>query len=348
MGKGGGALSAWLKEFTALVFTQTIQAFIYAIIISIILFSMDKHVGVSANDNNSALGLMSVFALLSVFKVEDMAKKIFGVGDTKAGHKGAMQSLAKTAIAANLGKRVLNNGAKILGGTRAVVQSGFDKGKLKRSIKQETEKASAGGSASAGGATAGASSSGNMSDAQKKYYDKAKQAKANGDMNGYKKYMEKASFARTIENSVGSSGGGAGNGGSDAEVKQKLQAAEKEFKNKLEEINKARNEGWKSIASGLTETAGAVLGGTTAGLFSAADGNFDNIVKDIVSGMGAGDAIGKSTIDGLETSLKFATRNVNRLKNREWVATTKGVKKALEKYEAAYENYIKDVGDIET
>ena len=35
-GKKGGVLGSWIKEFCTLVFIQTIQAFIYAIIISVI------------------------------------------------------------------------------------------------------------------------------------------------------------------------------------------------------------------------------------------------------------------------------------------------------------------------
>ena len=36
-GKGGGALSTWIKEFCQLVFIQTLQAFIYAIVNRIVI-----------------------------------------------------------------------------------------------------------------------------------------------------------------------------------------------------------------------------------------------------------------------------------------------------------------------
>lgn len=112
----GKSLQSWFKEFATLVFTQSIQAFIYAVIISIVTFSMTKTSGVSAEDQNGALGLLSVVALASVFKVEEMLRKILGLGTSQASVKGAMGSIANTAIALKMGQKVLNNAGKSIKG----------------------------------------------------------------------------------------------------------------------------------------------------------------------------------------------------------------------------------------
>ena len=71
----GGVLNNWIREFCTLVFTQTIQAFLYAVIISVILLGMTKDNNVSADDYNASLGLMCTFALMSIFKVEKQYTK---------------------------------------------------------------------------------------------------------------------------------------------------------------------------------------------------------------------------------------------------------------------------------
>lgn len=129
-GKGGGALGAWLKEFCQLVFIQTIQAFIYAIIIVTIMelyTAAESAVGLKSSDGYATgLGLFAVVALLSVFKIEDVARRIFGFGATKADHGNAIKSIAKTAFAVQLGKRVLNNGKQVVGGAKNMLGANKD------------------------------------------------------------------------------------------------------------------------------------------------------------------------------------------------------------------------------
>lgn len=335
MGKGGGPLSVWIKEFTALVFTQTVQAFIYAIIISVILLGMGgkNATGVSANDNNSALGLMATFALLSVFKVEEMVKKIFGLSDTKASPGNAMKSIAKTAFAVQLGKRVLDNAGKFAGGIRNINKSRQDLAKAKKRHDEDLAdyglkfengqyvKSGKGGvlaKPTGSGGASGAGSASGRSAAEEKYYAKAMEAKKNGDMDAYRANMDKAAFARTLGNS---SGGGASGGGSSSTVDvggmeisgadyRRIKNATRAFEDKIDEVKKARNEGIKSIASSLAESTGAIFGGATGGLLAGADGNFDEMARGIVAGMGVGDSIGKSTIDSLERATQFIQRNI--------------------------------------
>ena len=334
MGKGGGPLSVWIKEFTALVFTQTIQAFIFAIIISIILFGTATNpVDASADDSNAALGLMSVFALLSVFKVEEMVKKIFGLSDTKASPGTAMKSIAKTAFAVQLGKRVLDNAGKLTGGIRNINKSRQDLAKAKKRHDEdladygleykngEYVKNGKGGPLAKPTGSGGASGSASgRSSAEEKYYAKAMAAKKAGDMDGYNANMEKAAFARTLGNSSGG-GSSSGSGASVPTVDidgmevsgadyRRIKNATRAFEDKIDEVKKARNEGIKSIASSLAESTGAMFGAATGGLLAGADGNIDEMVRGIVAGAGVGDTIGKSTIDSLERATQFIQRNI--------------------------------------
>src|SRR5574344_2709653 len=103
--KGGSPLGNWLREFGTLVFTQTLQAFLYAVVLSFILYGM-SHLSSNTSESNLSLGMMSVFALLSVFNIEKLLRQIMGIGESKASPGSAIKSVAKTAIAFQLGKRL--------------------------------------------------------------------------------------------------------------------------------------------------------------------------------------------------------------------------------------------------
>lgn len=317
MGKGGGALSMWIKEFTALVFTQTIQAFIYAIIISIILFGMTSVDGVSAVDNNSALGLMATFALLSVFKVEALAKKIFGISDTKASPGNAMKSIAKTAIAASIGKRVLNNTGKFFGGIGKIAKSRQDNKKVKSRLDEDMK-------------------------------DNGFEMGANGKPNYVGQTTDTSSTALTDSGSadtVGTSSSGASSGGASggysepsgsiaAADKRRMKNALRSYEDQISEIKKARDEGVKDIFSSLSESAGSLVGGTMGGLLGGADGNLDEMLNGIMAGAGIGDTIGKSTVDAFDRAAKFVQRNYK----REAGMSHRDIKKAIGSYKSVLED----------
>lgn len=118
-GKGGGPLNAWLREFCELVFIQTLQAFIFALIMGFIIGVMKGQTTMERSDRNSALGIICIVALTSIFKVEEIARRIFGFGPTKADHGNAVQSIGKGMMAFKMGKNLLDNGKKIVGGAGA-------------------------------------------------------------------------------------------------------------------------------------------------------------------------------------------------------------------------------------
>lgn len=114
MGKGkmGGALSAWLKEFCALVFVQSIQAFTFAIIMVMVINLVGDE---SANSKAAPLGMIAVVAMASISKLEDLVKKMFGIGPsvTDPSLRGGMKSWATGMVAFGAAKRVADNGKKV-------------------------------------------------------------------------------------------------------------------------------------------------------------------------------------------------------------------------------------------
>lgn len=135
-GKGGGPLNAWIREFCELVFIQTLQAFIFALVISFVLNMMTVTMS-NEVDQKTALSVICIVALTSIFKVEEIARRIFGFGPTKADHGNAVQSIGKGMMAFRMGKNLLDNGRKIVGGAGAFLGSHGDKVKaMKRYNKQ--------------------------------------------------------------------------------------------------------------------------------------------------------------------------------------------------------------------
>lgn len=315
MGKGGGPLNAWLKEFCTLVFTQTIQAFIYAITISIILYGMhpENVQSDSGDDINAAIGLMSVFALLSVFKVEDMARRIFSVGDTKADHKSAMQSLAKTAIAAQIGKRVLNNGSKVLGGVGKIASAGNDKRKANARLNEDVQ--DAGFKRERGG---------------KLTYTGNKNINSNV---GQSRVVTATSGSSTnISGDYISNDGTSYNRDSKgySDPTKSVKSALRNYENKIEDIKKARREGIKDITSGLLEMGTAVGGGAVGAVIGAAStGDLEDAFRGMATGAGIGDAIAEGTVNAIDKAAKF-TKDIT--KNYGKGTNGRRVKKALDNY----------------
>ncbi len=270
MGGKGGALSSWLREFMSLVFTQTLQAFIYAIIISFIMYGMtDLSADVSTDDQNASIGLMSVFALTSVFKIEDLSKKIFGISDNAAGHKGAMKSLAKTAFAIGIGKRALDNVGKIGSGISSFAKTGSESRKARLRAKEDLDdlKKPTVGAVGGGSATVGEPGSATGGDS---------------DSSGAAGMSAAAST---------------GKGTSQEEYNKKVRNVLRTYEDKQAELKKARMEGIKSIATGLAESIAVIPGAIAGGVIGGADGDIDEMLRGIAAGAGVGDAIGAGAVN---------------------------------------------------
>ena len=131
--------SVWLKEFCSLVFTQTVQAFLLAIIMSVVIYMANSdNQQQYAGDSVSATSVIAIIALSSISKIELLVKKIFGVesqfGDPamKNGIKSFGGGIAAGMAALNLAKRPLDNAKKVYNGVKDIRSSNMDIAKLKR------------------------------------------------------------------------------------------------------------------------------------------------------------------------------------------------------------------------
>lgn len=325
MGKGG-PLSAWIREFTTLVFVQTVQAFIFAIIILLIMSAMEPPTDTAeADDYNVGVGLMCVFALTSLFKVEEIVKKIFGLQATKADHSNAIKSIAKTAFAVKLGKRVLDNGKKITGGVKQIADA--RKGSLKNkerykedlndlgikdpnATKVEAQKDNTLLGDSTRVATApmykgfdpNKSTLLPDSGAAKSTNSRAiptKDAAPGVDVSA------PASNNVSTENSSGAKKSGEfdfvdnalNSNELNAKTQQKLRSLKRQYEDKEKEFKKQRRQGIESIAKGVVESGGALLGAPIAAVLGGADGNLDEALQGLVAGAGIGDSIGETVFN---------------------------------------------------
>ena len=336
MGKGGGgALSMWIREFTSLVFTQTIQAFIYTIIISVIMYGMINSKDINGDDHNASMGLMATFALLSVFKVEEMSKRIFGIHDTKASPGNAMRSIAKTAFAAHLGKRVMDNLGKVTGGVGAWAKSGQDRKKLAKRMNEDMAD---------NGFERG-------KNGKLEYVGKAKTASGRPASQGPSAHEGNPSPNLTDESDL--NGNSRGRSSTDnyeisATDRRRMRNALRSYEEKAAEINKQRNEGIKNIFSGITETASAGFFGTAGMVLGGADGNIDEAIQGILAGAGVGDTLGQSAVNAVDRATKFVQRNYKRdagISSKELQKSISAYKDALNKASVNYNS--SNVDDIE-
>lgn len=275
MGKGkmGGALSAWLKEFCALVFVQSIQAFTFAIIMVMVINLVGDE---SANSKAAPLGMVAVVAMASISKLEDLVKKMFGIGPsvTDPSLRGGMKSWATGMVAFGAAKRVADNGKKFFGGIgSAAAASKAKKSALQRKQKFLDDYAKAHGAIGAGsggagggvggsaGATGGASAGG---------------AAGNVSYNDYMKYRDR------------------------------LEA----YNDKINEAKKNQRAAFKDMGKGILETGGAISGAASGAAFSAATGDADTIIKSAITGAGVGDIVGEKVID-IPVSVSTTIKNVS-------------------------------------
>lgn len=304
-----GVFTTWIKELCALVFTQTIQAFILAIVLSIILtFIAPTGGNISSSDSVSALGVLCILLLTSLTKMEQITRKIFGLESGIMSNKPP-HGLMASFMALKAAGRILNNVPKMAGGVASVIGSGTDKKKaqtamlsrlnrkgLDRNGNPIGEGAAVGEALPAGGADLMDSS---------EYLDKAKEAKNKGDMRGYERNRGIAAGMDKAKKSM------AANATAPSRLKDtsKLQDDYYKILDKYDdEISKAkekRRQGWSNVASGASETVGAVIGGgiglSTGLVTGLATGDYDQIHKATAYGIGIGDAAGENLTKAVST-----------------------------------------------
>ena len=268
-----GIFGKWLREFATLVFTQAVQAFLLAIVMTIIISCLGNSTG-DAETGNQAAGLLAIIALASFGKIEMLVKNIFGVtsqfGDPSL-QAGARGLTAGTMLAMKGGKRLLDNGSKLIQSHRQISEA-------KKGLAAYGTGETAGLEAGEEGAEGSAA------------IDKlAKQAGV--DPAALKTVTEGAED--TLETSVQLQGL-ENLGQLNSAINNLTRAMEKQSggSNK-EKYEKMLEEGKNLRRSAIRENIGAAIGGTAGAIVGLAKG--DNIIETTLAGAGAGDAIGEAS-----------------------------------------------------
>ena len=286
-----GVFGTWFKELASLIFTQTVQAFLLAIIMSIIVNALSSS---TSNGATYGAGLLAIIALSQFGKIELLIKNIFGVtsqfgGSMQDGRGGLLASV----MALRAGKRVLDNAPKVVSGASNRIKAS----KTIKSLEKQKE------ALNAGDISAGA-----MNEMQQQADEFIDNAQTGAAM---------AAGARAF-NGGNSSGNGVGISSSQidqliAAVKeqtstiksQKMDDDKNDKNSKMEDLDKKireaqlkKRDSTRQIVSGVTETAGAIAGGTigaaAGAVYSLGTGDDfgQSVGQGIGFGVGAGDKVG--------------------------------------------------------
>ena len=311
--------SVWLKEFCSLIFTQSIQAFILALIMMVIINLASQDRGLTSGTMTGATGIMAIIALAALSKVELLVKRIFGVesqfGDPSM--KNGFGGLAGTYMAFRLGKNLLDNGKKMFGGLGQKRAAKKTKAKIERrklaalnnlygSANRDLGESGNGArvpqvSATAPGASGTTGGGGILPPGATEEYRKAAEQAARvtatqgqgaGSINGSGGVLQNATFQ--VQN-------GTINGNVDGGNKKKKDFDIYDFEKKRNDIlekyddqlSKAKDDikqgRRKMISGGLETFVGAPLGAVGGTLYGLSKG--DNPLAEAISGAGLGDAI---------------------------------------------------------
>lgn len=284
--------SHWLKELCSLVFIQTIQAFIFAIVISLIISIMTpENIGEIGTDNRddyiSAVGIIAIIALASVSKLEELVKKIFGVQSniTDTGMRGGMKSLATTMMAANLAKGVLDNAGKVVGGIAGVRSANSSMNKQRARLARKIEAES----------KVPTNNEATLNEARETEQLNTNKNSSNSSSNSSNRPITKNSEISDISNSNRRKA-----------MSKDLQKAYDDYEDKMEELKQKRRASRFKAISGGTETLGALGGGVTGAIIGASVGEGKEILNGSLAGIGIGDKIGAAPINVAQAASNFS------------------------------------------
>ena len=270
-----GVFSSWFREFATIVLTQTVQAFLLAIVMSIIISSLSSSGG--GQDNMNASALLAIIALSSFGKIEMLVKQIFGVtsayGDPSL--KSGAGITAGTMWAWKGGKRLLDNGKKFAEGHAMKV-------KARKNI--EALATSGGGELDANkGLTDGngGTSTGNLgANASQQIEEQVVKLQTLGDI------QELTAAIKNLTTATDS-------------------ANKNTAQDKLKEYQDMYQKGKDLQKSSIMESTGAVIGGSVGLVSGLARG--ENVGEHVLHGAGAGDFAGQ-TIANTSSNVRDYTR----------------------------------------
>lgn len=266
-----GVFTTWIKELCALVFVQTIQAFILAIVLSIILTFIAPTDGkITSQDSVSALGVLCIVLLTSLTKMEQITKKIFGLDSSLLQNKPP-HGLMASFMALKAAGRAFNNIPKIASGVSGIVSARTSKKKLETNKNKRLA-----------GMLDNSSNSPGTSDSP-----------GSPDSSGAPDSAGSPSSPSSGGGASATSGTRFKNGYNQKDLDNYLD----KYEEQLSALKKQKKEARNKIMSGVLETGGAItgaFGGAAVGLSSGlATGDLDQIPKAIGFGVGVGDVIGE-------------------------------------------------------
>lgn len=289
-----GIFGSWFKELATLIFTQTIQAFLLAVVMTIIISALSTS---NKAQGTYAAGLLAIIALSQFGKIELLVKNIFGVtsqfgGGIEHGKGGLLAGMA----ALKMGGKWLDNGKKIAGGFVDRHRAGRDIENLQK--QKENLNLSYAADDAEGSA--------------KVALDQMEETAGNF-INGATQGAAMATGAQI----AGGTGGGTGIGVPSSEIQGLISAIKEQTttiknsnskadkddkKDKLADLEKKINEAKQNkraatakMVSGFTEFAGYAAGGVAGGIVGLGMG--DNVAKSAAIGAGLGDMAVSSTIN---------------------------------------------------
>ena len=366
--------TVWLKEFCSLVFTQAVQAFLLAAVMSVIVATASGNLDINKGSAASATGVIAIIALSAISKIETLVKKVFGIesqfGDPSM--KSGMVGLAGTLIGAKLAGRVLNNVGKVGGGIVDYGRQARNRARLNRdyarnlaalNASRPTTVVATGPVTSSGG-----SSSSNNNNSRNG--NNGSSASANNNNNSGNGNVNSNNNSGGNSNNAGNSNTNASQvsaltgatvtlspntvnvNGSNVSVDGKQTAADKQadferkkadllekYNDAIEGLDDKRSAAIAKIASGFTESVGGIVGGVAGATVGLATG--DGILSKTGAGMGIGDIVGEKTVQTVQTS--YDIKVTEDRKNREERKATKAVNDLTGKDISNYRTAIKDL-----
>lgn len=283
-----GIFGGWFKELASLIFTQTVQAFLLAIIMSIIVNALTANGGTGGT---YGAGLLAIIALSQFNKIELLIKNIFGVTSQYGGRMDQGKGgLLGTMMALKMGKKALDNVPKMVGGTRNALNANRTlKNLRKEKSNLELDKAADGAEADAQVAL------NSMGEAADKFIDDAQTGAGI------------AAGARMVNGG----GSGSGVGISSSQIDQLISAVKeqtstlktqkadgdkkdssdrlKSLNQEIEKVKSQRRQGIRTAVSGALEGPAGLVGAAGGAIVGLGMG--DNVVKNAAIGYGVGDSV---------------------------------------------------------
>lgn len=299
----------WLKEFCSLIFTQTVQAFLLAIIMSVVVATASNGTVQEQGTAVSATGIIAIIALASLSKVELLVKKIFGVesqfGDPAM--KNGAGALAGSLIAAKLAGRALNNVPKMASGIKGVTvdarrarASALAKKNRDLSAAMGKDAGNAAGNGALVGAAAGSAAASTANSATGTSAASSSDGTLKGALESLKTaIIENTNATRTASPQIAEAGKAS------KLTAEKFNKIQDDYDKAMADIAKSKRESWSKLASGALETASLPLGAIGGAAVGAAMG--ESPLKAAGVGIGATDYLSEKLVGGASAAANFAS-----------------------------------------